>query len=93
MSKIIYYIGAGASYGRKETRKILDNGTEKERLIVHDGLPVVNEIAECLQSFRLEVEEASINATETYVFLNNKYERDGSDLIVEKKRLIEDCII
>ena len=37
MSKIIYYIGAGASYGQKEAREVLDKGTEKERLIVGNG--------------------------------------------------------
>lgn len=48
MSKIIYYIGAGASYGRKDAREVLDEGTRDERLIVHEGLPVVNEIAKCV---------------------------------------------
>lgn len=29
MSKIIYYMGAGASYGKKEAREVIDKGTKK----------------------------------------------------------------
>lgn len=89
MSRIIYYIGAGASYGRKENREIKDKGADEEHLIVHEGLPVVNEIDKCLQSFRMAVEEFSINAQETDV--SSQRNKIGNSVHKEKiKRLIED---
>lgn len=70
MSKIIYYLGAGASYGNKDAREILDEGTEKERLIVHEGLPVVSEIAKSMLAFREAVADAPIATDTLYVFMN-----------------------
>ena len=89
MSKIIYYIGAGASYGTKDAREILEEGTENERLIVREGLPVVSEIALCLKSFKIAVENAEIDPNQFYVF-NNKYQQQGDHIIETQKRLIED---
>lgn len=81
MSKIIYYIGAGASYGRKEAREVLDKGTEDERLIVHEGLPIVNEITKSLLAFKVAVEGASIDNEQYYVFKNNcPCRTKGSDI-------------
>lgn len=33
MSKIIYYIGAGASYGKNDARELIGKGTDNERLL------------------------------------------------------------
>lgn len=52
MSKIIYYIGAGASYGKNDARELIGKGTDNERLLIHEGLPVINEIGKCLLSLR-----------------------------------------
>ena len=90
MSKIIYYIGAGASYGRTEAREILDEGTEKERLIVHEGLPVVNEIAKCLLTFKEAVEKASIDTDRSYEFLDLNFQTNGSEIDRTRMRLLKD---
>ena len=37
MSKIIYYIGAGASYGKNDARELIGKGTDNERLLIHGG--------------------------------------------------------
>lgn len=89
MSKIIYYIGAGASYGRKEAREILDEGTEKERLIVHEGLPVVNEIAKSLLSFKEAIENTQIESETFYVFMN-RFQAKGSDINRVRMELLKD---
>lgn len=73
MSKIIYYIGAGASYGSKNKRELLDEGTEKERLIVHEGLPVVNEIAKSLVAFQEAVKNVAIVDGKKYIFMDRYF--------------------
>lgn len=81
MSKIIYYIGAGASYGRKEAREVLEEGTENEHLIVHEGLPIVNEITRSLLTFKKAIERASIDNEHYYVFKNNSpYQIKGANV-------------
>lgn len=90
MSKIIYYIGAGASYGRKEAREVLDEGTENERLIVREGLPVVNEIAKCLLTFKEAVEKAPIDTDRSYKFMNLNYQNNGSEIDRTRMRLLKD---
>ena len=90
MSKIIYYIGAGASYGRKEAREVLDEGTKKERLIVREGLPVVNEIAKCLLTFKEAVEKAPIDVDRSYKFMNLNYQNNGSKIDRTRMRLLKD---
>ncbi|MBR1527553.1 MAG: hypothetical protein IJ640_13000 [Prevotella sp.] len=89
MSKLIYYIGAGASYGRKEAREILDEGTEKERLIVHEGLPIVNEIAKSLLTFKEAVENAPIESERLYTFMD-KYQTEGSNINRIRTELLRD---
>ena len=76
MSKIIYYMGAGASYGKKEAREVIDEGKEKERLLIHEGLPVINEIGKCLLAFKEAVANAPIDTNGHYLFLN-KYRTSG----------------
>lgn len=89
MSKIIYYLGAGASYGRKETREVLDKGTDAERLIVHEGLPIVNEISKCLLAFKDAVVNAPIIKNEMYLFMN-MYQSNGSNVNRVRQELISD---
>ena len=38
MSKIIYYIGAGASYDKNDARELIGKGTDNERLLIHEGV-------------------------------------------------------
>lgn len=91
MSKIIYYIGAGASYGRKEAREVLDKGTENERLIVHEGLPIVNEITKSLLAFKVAVEGASIDNEQYYVFKNNSpHQIKGANVNRARTELLRD---
>lgn len=89
MSKLIYYIGAGASYGRKDAREILDEGTEKERLIVHEGLPVVNEIAQSLLAFKEVLENIQIDTENSYRFMN-RYNSTGSSVNNARIELLSD---
>lgn len=89
MSKLIYYFGAGASYGRKEAREILDEGTENERLIVREGLPIVNEIAKSLLTFKKAIEDAPIENEKSYLFMN-MYQTDGSSINRVRMELLRD---
>lgn len=89
MSKIIYYIGAGASYGNKNKRELLDEGTENERLLVHEGLPVVNEIAKSLVAFQEAVRNVDIIASKNYAFMD-KYKTIGTDINCIRSQLLED---
>lgn len=89
MSKIIYYMGAGASYGKKEAREVIDKGTEKESLLIHEGLPVINEIGKCLLAFKEAVANAPIDISGHYSFLN-KYSTSGDDLNHMRNCLITD---
>jgi len=89
MSKIIYYMGAGASYGSKEAREVLDKGTEAERLIVHEGLPVVNEITKCLLAFKDVVINAPIDTDGIYEFMNT-YRTDGYSVNRARDELTKD---
>ncbi len=61
MSKIIYYIGAGASYG--ENRVVLQsNGLNSvDEIIINVGLPIISEIASRLRTFHKYVD--GINTT------------------------------
>lgn len=89
MSKIIYYIGAGASYGNKNKRELLDEGTENERLLVHEGLPVVNEIAKSLVAFQEAVRNVDIIASKNYAFMD-KYKTIGTNINCIRSQLLGD---
>lgn len=82
-------MGAGASYGRKDTREVLDKGTEKERLIIHDGLPVVAEIAPNLLAFKKAVEDAPIDENSLYIFMN-LYQTEGCNIERTRLELVRD---
>jgi len=88
MSKIIYYIGAGASYGKNDARELIGKGTDNERLLIHEGLPVINEIGKCLLSFKEAVVNTPID-TNDYSFLN-KFRVGGDDLNHKRNSLIAD---
>lgn len=89
MSKTIYYIGAGASYGRKEARETIKKDTESEHLIIHEGLPVVNEIANTLLTFKDAIERCTIDEEKLYVFMN-KYKNKGSNINHKRIELLRD---
>jgi len=89
MSKIIYYIGAGASYGRRESRELIDKGLDTERLIVYEGLPIVSEIPQSLMAFRKAVESATIDNKEMYEFMG-LYRMGGEDVNRGRLELIKD---
>lgn len=88
MSKIIYYIGAGASYGKNDARELIGKGTDNERLLIHEGLPVINEIGKCLLSFKEAVVNTPID-TNDYSFLN-KFRVGGDNLNHKRNSLIAD---
>ncbi|MBQ0088225.1 MAG: hypothetical protein KBT27_02695 [Prevotellaceae bacterium] len=79
MSKTIYYFGAGASFGRKDSRELISVGTEKAYLKITEGLPVVSEIPQCLLSFKNAVISAEIDNQKDYTFLN-MMRVQGSDI-------------
>lgn len=89
MSKIIYYIGAGASYGCKEAREVVGEGTDKEKLLIHEGLPVINEIGKSLQAFKEAVENAPIDTNIFYSFLG-MYQVSGNDIELKRKYFVAD---
>jgi hypothetical protein len=82
-------MGAGASCGSKEAREVLDRGTEAERLIVHEGLPVVNEITKCLLAFKDVVINAPIDTGGIYEFMNT-YRTDGYSVNRARDELTKD---
>lgn len=51
MSKIIYYLGAGASYGDSRTVLHHAGSNEADEIVIKSGLPIVNEISSRLRSF------------------------------------------
>lgn len=89
MSNIVYYIGAGASYGKKEDREVIEKGTINERLLIYEGLPVINEIGMCLLAFKEAVVNAPIDKNGLYSFLN-KYSTVADDLNHKRNCLIAD---
>lgn len=78
MSKTIYYIGAGASYGRrdKQTGRIIE------------GIPVVAEIPSEMDAFRNFISNAEIPESET-VF-QNLYRTSPSNIEVDKQEMLDD---
>lgn len=72
MSRVIYYMGAGASYGRKESRKIIYKGSDNERLSISEGMPIISEIGPSLLCFREAIRTVNINPSEIYSFLDDE---------------------
>lgn len=77
MSKTIYYIGAGASYGKRN-----ENGG------VIEGIPVVAEIAKEFAAFREFISNAEIPQGDMS-FLD-RYISDSGQVETEKQRLLSD---
>lgn len=61
MSKIVYYLGAGASYGESRTIIQHPGSSDADEILIKSGLPIVNEIASRLRSFHKYVD--GINTT------------------------------
>lgn len=78
MSKTIYYLGAGASYGRRDAdKKIIE------------GLPVVAEIPEQFALFRTYIETAEIPSESEMVF-QNTYRQTASNIESERRDMLYD---
>ena len=77
MSKTIYYIGAGASYGKRN-----ENGD------VVEGIPVVAEIAREVVVFREYIAKAEIPQGD--VLFQDTYLADSEQVEMEKRRLLMD---
>lgn len=86
MSKIIYYIGAGASYGK---RRIINNGTPNEEYVLTEGLPVVSEIPIRIRRFRKYIEDCVID-TNSYYNFKNLFQTGGEDIIRQKLDMLKD---
>jgi hypothetical protein len=95
MSKIIYYIGAGASYGKRE---ILSNDTSEKESVITEGLPIVSEIPSRMQKFRKFIESAVIDLQETYIFkgtyniIGSEIERKRQDMLLDIEDLYKGII-
>ena len=90
MSRIIYYMGAGASYGRKETRQYnQDENIDDKRLIIREGLPIVKEIGPALLQFRHSIDTTQIIEDKEYTFFR-RYRDKGRSIINEKDNLVKD---
>lgn len=78
MSKTIYYLGAGASYGRREkdTNKIVE------------GIPVVSEIPAEMDAFRTFISDAEVPSKET-VF-QNRYRTSRGYIETDKQEMLDD---
>lgn len=78
MSKIIYYIGAGASYGVRDpmTREIIE------------GVPVVNEIPAEFEAFKAFIEKAEI--PEEDISFQDLYLTSHDEVENEKRRMLGD---
>jgi len=78
MSKTIYYLGAGASYGKRG---------ENEKII--EGLPVVAEISEQFALFRSYIESARIPNDIDLVF-QNTYRQSASNIESSRRDMLYD---
>lgn len=78
MSKTIYYLGAGASYGRRE----------KETKNIIEGIPVVAEIPTEMDAFRSFISDAEVPSKET-VF-QNRYKTSKGYIESDKQEMLDD---
>ena len=86
MSKIIYYMGAGASYGK---RNIINKGTPNEECVLTEGLPIVAEIPNRIRRFRKYIEDCVIDTNSYYNFKNLFY-TGGEDISRQKFDMLKD---
>lgn len=81
MSKTIYYLGAGASYGKR-----VEEGSGKKIL---EGIPVVAEIPHQFALFREFVKTAVIPADSDLIF-QNTYRQSAQNIESERRELLYD---
>lgn len=86
MSKIIYYFGAGASYGKRD---VIKKGTAEEETVLTEGLPVVAEIPNRIRKFRKFIEDCVIDANAMYQF-KGMFQTRGSDIARQKQEMLQD---
>lgn len=86
MSKIIYYIGAGASYGK---RKIINKDTLAEEEVLAEGLPIVAEIPGRIRKFRKFINDCVIDPTFMYRF-KGMFQTRGSEIERQKQDMLHD---
>jgi hypothetical protein len=89
MSKIIYYLGAGASYGKRNKLEQPGITPDKQLLFVKEGLPVVSEIGFCLNEFKQAVASATIDISGFYVSLN-RIKFSGEQVVSFQTQLLSD---
>ncbi len=77
MSKTIYYIGAGASFGKRD-----ENGT------IIEGVPVVAEIPMEFAAFRKFIADAEIPTG--YIQFQDFYQTTPEDVMREKQMMLTD---
>ena len=78
MSRVIYYIGAGASYGKRDRTKA-----------IIEGLPIVAEIPSQFKKFRDYIAKADIPAT-GFVPFQRMYQRSVSDIKMSRAEMLSD---
>lgn len=88
MSRIIYYIGAGASCGNRNTRETVNEHTPNAFLKLHEGLPIVSEIPLCLLSFKDAISKLEVDLNKDYIYLNRMRVK-GSMIETKRQQLIE----
>lgn len=86
MSKIIYYIGAGASYGK---RSVINMGSAEEETVLTEGLPIVAEIPNRIRKFRKFIDDCSIDPRAMYRF-KGIFQTRGSDIVLQKEDMLRD---
>lgn len=78
MSKTIYYLGAGASFGKRDQSKT-----------ILEGLPLVSEISKEFDAFHQYISTIIIPENE-FIDYWHLYKRRSSDLINERDRMLKD---
>lgn len=76
MSKVIYYIGAGASYGIRKSDEIIE------------GIPVVKEIPSEFDAFKRFIEKAEV--PEGDIVFQDMYRTGHDDVENEKRYMLHD---
>lgn len=77
MSKTIYYLGAGASYGKRD-----ENGT------IIEGMPIVSEIPKEYEAFKSFISNAEIPESE--IIFQDKYRSGHDDVLAAKRYMLHD---
>lgn len=86
ISKIIYYIGAGASYGKRD---VINKGTDDEETVLIEGLPVVAEIPNRIKKFRKFIDDCVVDTNAMYEF-KGMFQTRGKDIARQKQEMLQD---